>query len=359
MNRQIRKRWGVVVAAALVVATLGGCGTPPAQSTAQQRTNFIPCVVSDSGGFVDRSFNQLSLAGVKEAAAKVGSGFRAVQSSTVNDLAPNINNLITQRCSVIVAPGFNLIDPVANAAKANAGAKFAMIDDNSIVLPNVKPIVYATDQAAFLAGYAAAAYSKTKVVATYGGQAQPPVTLYMDGFWSGVQYYNKSTNANVRVLGWDQATQQGSFVGDFTSQNISRTIANNFLNQGADVIMPVAAALYQGAGSAIRSSGADAVLVGVDSDLHVADTSGYGDLMLTSVLKNIQPTVATVVEQAASESAFDNSQYVGTLQNDGVGLAPFYQFDTRIPPDLQSQLAHLKAGIVDGSIRVGSPSSLT
>ena len=357
MTLSVRKVTLAGLAAAGVVALLAACGQAPTTSSTGTASKYLPCIVSDSGGFNDHSFNQLGLQGVQEAAKKLGSEYKQVQSKTASDYTPNVNQLISQKCNIIVASGFNLVSTVQTAAKANTGTDFAMIDDNSIKLPNVKPVVYNTNEAAFLGGYVAAAYSKTGVVATYGGQELPSVTIYMDGFYDGVQYYNQQNSKNVKVLGWDETTQKGTFVGNFTDQNASKTIATNFIDQKADVIVPVAGSLYQGAGAAIRSAGNTAVLEGVDADIFLTDTNGYQDLMLTSILKNIQPTVATVVEQAASKNTFDNTQYVGTLKNNGVGLAPFHDFESKVPSDLSSKVATIKAGIIDGSIKVASPSA--
>lgn len=342
-----------------VVAMLAACGAAPSSSSTAASSKYLPCIVSDSGGFNDHSFNQLGLQGVEQAAQKLGTSYKSVQSKTPSDYAPNVSQLVSQGCNIIVASGFNLVATVKSAAASNPKTDFAMIDDNSIKAANVKPVVYQTNEAAFLGGYAAAAYSKSGVVATYGGMNLPSVTIYMDGFYDGVQYYNKQKGKNVQVLGWDESTQKGTFVGNFTDQNASKTIATNFINQKADVIFPVAGSLYQGAGAAIRSSGTDAVLMGVDADLYLTDTNGYQNIILTSVLKNIQPTVATVVEQAASEKTFDNSTYIGTLKNGGVGLAPFHDFASKIPSGLQAELDKIKAGIIDGSIQAASPSAFT
>jgi len=361
----LTKRIGLGAVAALgSLALLTGCGQAPSStsssgSATKATSKYLPCIISDQGGFDDHSFNESGLNGVKQAAAKIGSTYKQVQSATANDYASNVSNLISQKCNVIVASGFNLVAAVKDAAAKNASTDFVMIDDNSLKADNVKPIVFETSEAAFLGGYTAAAYSKTGVVATWGGLAIPPVTIYMDGFADGVKYFNEQKKKNVKVLGWNEATQKGTFVGNFTDQNKAKTITTNFLNSNADVIVPVAGPLYQGAGAAIKSSGKQAVLEGVDSDLYQTDTAGYKNLMLVSILKNIQTVTNTAVTQAAAGGTFDNAQYVGDLKNDGVGLSSFHDYESKIPSDLQSELDTIKAGIVDGSIKVTSKSAFS
>jgi basic membrane protein A and related proteins len=362
----LTKRIGLGAVAALgSLALLTGCGTAPqssgsssgAASSGAATAAYLPCIVSDQGGFDDRSFNQLGLEGVQAAAKKLGSKYKQVQSATANDYQSNVENLVAQKCNIIVASGFLLAPAVKAAAAKNPDTDFAMIDDTSISAKNVKTVVFNTNEAAFLGGYAAAAYSKTGVVATWGGIAIPPVTIYMDGIAAGVKYYNEQKKKDVKLLGWNADTQKGTFVGNFTDQNKAKTISTNFLNQNADVIIPVAGSLYQGAGAAIKSAKADAVIEGVDADVYNTDTSGAKQYILVSILKNIAVAAEDVVEQSAAKDTFDNSQYVGTLKNDGVGLSSFHDYESKIPSSLQGELDKIKAGIIDGSIQAPSKSA--
>jgi basic membrane protein A len=348
-----------------VVAMLAGCGAAPKSSTAgggassstSAVANYLPCVVGDVGGFNDHSFNQLSLQGVQQAAQALGTKApKKIQSQSSSDYAPAFSSLVAQKCNIIVAAGFQFPKALGASAQANPKIDYAMIDDNSLKLPNVKDIVFETDEAAFLGGYAAAAYSKTGVVATWGGAKYPTVTIYMDGIADGVKYFNQQKHKNVKLLGWDEASQNGSFVGGFTDQNKAKQLTQGFLDQKADVIIPVAGSLYQGGAAAITGSKSNAVLEGVDADLYLTDPK-YKSLILTSILKKVDVAAKDVVEQAA-KGQFDNTTYIGDLKNGGVGLSPFHDFASKVPSGLQSDLDAVKAGILDGSIKVDSPASL-
>src|SRR5690606_22685596 len=131
---------------------------------------------------------------------------------------------------------------------------FAIIDDASIEADNVKPIVFNTAEAAFLAGYLAAGYTTTGTVATFGGIPIPPVTIFMDGFYDGVQHYNEVKGTDVQVLGWDKASQQGEFVGNFEDIAAGQNLARSFIDAGADVILPVAGPVGSGAAAAAQES---------------------------------------------------------------------------------------------------------
>jgi basic membrane protein A len=359
-----------VVAGGLAVlvsaATLTACGSAPDESkdSGSKASDFLPCIVSDAGGFDDKSFNQLSYEGVKQAADELGTDFKGVESNSENDYAPNIDSLVSEGCNVIVTVGFALAAATKDAAAANPDTKFVLIDDaadggedgqtfdGKADEPNIKPLLYDTAQAAFLAGYAAADYSKAGVVGTYGGQPYPTVTIFMDGFKQGVDYYNKENGKNIKVVGWDG--KNGSFTGGFEANEKATNTAKQLIDQDADVLLPVGGPIYQGALTAIADSGKDVAMLGVDADLYQTDPNTK-DVVLTSVLKNMKISTYEAITSAEKDSAnFDFSPYVGTLENNGVGIAPFHDFESKVNPDLTSKLDTIKKGIIDGSIPVNS-----
>ena len=349
------------LALASSVAILAGCASAPESGSSASggsgSSDFVPCMVSDAGGFDDKSFNQLGYEGLQEAAKTAGAEAKTVESADETVYDANLSNLADQGCGLIVTVGFALADATKTAAEANSGVDYATIDDASITADNVKPITFNTSEAAFLAGYAAASYSKTGTVGTFGGQQFPTVTIFMDGFADGVEYYNEQKSKDVKVVGWDVASQNGTFTGGFEAGTTAKQSAQTLIDQGADVILPVGGPIYQSAAEAIRDSGSEIVLVGADSDTYETD-SANSDLFLTSVLKGIKQATDDVTTQASSGD-FSNEPYVGTLENDGVGIAPFHDYEDKVDAGLSDELDTIKAGIIDGSITVESPSSLT
>lgn len=312
-------------------------------------------MVSDSGGFDDKSFNQIGKQGLDAAASDLGVKANAVESQAETDYASNIDNLVSDGCNIIVTVGFLLAEATKTAAEANPDVDFAIIDDSSIDLPNVKPIVFDTAQAGFLAGYAAASYSKSGIVGTFGGIPIPPVTIFMDGFVDGVTYYNSENGTSVVALGWDVAKQDGAFTGGFDANDTAKSTAQNLIDQGADVILPVGGPIYKSAAQAIKDSSKDIALIGVDADVTETDPD-IADILLTSIMKGIAVGVSDVVK-ASADGNFDNSPFVGTLENGGVSIAPFHEFEGKVDAALQGQLDALKADIISGAVKVESPSS--
>jgi basic membrane protein A len=361
-TRSAARGGAVALGAALLLVGCAAAPDAPSSTTgasedAAPAVDITPCIVSDEGGFDDRSFNQLGAEGLRAAAETLGVEPIEVESASPADYAPNLASVIDQGCNMIVSVGFNLAEATGAAAEANPDLHFAIIDDNSVEAENVRPIVYDTAQAAFLAGYAAASHSESGIIATWGGIQIPPVTIFMDGFVQGAEYYNEQNGTDVQVLGWDVDAQTGSFTGGFAAGVEAKAMAETFIGQGADVLMPVGGPIFLSAAEAIRDQGEGAgiAMVGVDADLYET-APDYADLFLTSVLKGMSTGVQTVVEEAAA-GEFSNEPYVGTLENGGVGLAPFHDFEGSVDPELQSQLDEVEAAIIAGEIEVASPAS--
>jgi basic membrane protein A and related proteins len=317
---------------------------------------FKACMVSDSGGFDDKSFNQTSYKGLTDAKTQLAIETGQVESQTAADYAKNIQSMVDAKCNIIVTVGFLLSDDTLAAAKKNSDIKFAIVDNNDPktypAVKNLKPLTFNTAQSSFLAGYLAAGMSKTKKVGTFGGQNIPTVTIFMDGFSQGVDYYNKQKGTDVKVLGWDAAKQDGQFTGDFEDPKGGQRTAQGLISQGADIVFPVAGPAGLGALQAVKASGGKVNAIWVDTDGCVS-AEQYCSNIITSVFKGMDVAVTDAIK-AAKDGSFSNKPYVGTLENEGTGLAPFHDFDSKVPADLKSELEALKADIMSGKITIES-----
>ena len=329
-------------------------GSSTAATTAAGKT-FNACMVLDTGGVDDRSFNQSSWAGLQTAnKSNPNIAISYVASNSQNDYTPNLTAEVNKGCSTIIAVGGLMGDAVKKAAAANPTQQFAQIDSGSSG-PNVYGLQYNTAQGGFLGGYLAAAMSKTGKVATFGGLNIPPVTIYMDGFWEGVQYYNTAKSKNVQVLGWNEKNQKGgTFAQSFTDQNKGRSISQAFVQQGADVIFPVAGGTGLGSGAAAQAAGGKVSVLWVDTD-GCTSAAQYCKYFLSSVTKNLTDSVTQYVT-ASTGGTFPTGSYIGVLKNNGTGLAPFHEFDSKVPAGVKADLEKVKADIISGKIVITSPS---
>ena len=310
----------------------------------------LVCEVTDVGGVDDKGFNASAWAGAQRAAAEFGGEAKVLESQAETDYEVNINSFIDQGCDLIVTVGFLLGEATQVAAEANPDTNFTIVDfAYDAPTDNLKGLVFNTDEAAFLAGYAAAAVTETGVVGTFGGINIPPVTIFMDGFVRGVRYHNEIKGTDVQVLGWDPDTQEGSFTNNFESLDDGRAFAQSLVDEGADIVMPVAGPVGLGSAALANELGSFLV-IGVDSDQFEADTNN-SSVYLTSVLKRIDNAVFDAADVAFNGS-FSSDLYVGTLENEGVGLASFHDQADKISSDLQSELDQLREDIISGTVDV-------
>ncbi len=368
----------LAVSATLVIAACGSSHSGASSSTSSSATSsstasaaggakFLGCMVTDTGGINDRSFNASSWAGMQAAAAADSSvSVKYLQSTTQSDYTPNINTFLGEKCGIIVTVGFLMGAATESAAKANPTQKLAIVDCSyasdcltGTKESNIDQLVFNTVQDGFLGGYLAAGMSKTGKVATFGGEDFGTVTIYMDGFWDGVQYYNSKHGTHVQVLGWNETTQKGSFTGDFTNQTKGQQLTQTFISEGADIIFPVAGNVGLGAAKAVQV--ADQAAGSQKVNMFWVDTDGcvsapqYCKYFITSVEKGIVAAVKTAVLNAANGTA-SGSTYVGTLANGGAVLAPYHDFASQVPAALQNELKQIQAGIENGSIQTPTKS---
>lgn len=353
----------LVAAAGIVTLALAGCGGGTTSnggggtSEAKDAATFKACAVSDAGGWDDKSFNESAYNGLKAAQDSLGIQINTAESSSDTDFVPNVEAMVSDGCTLIIGVGFNLEQAIHKSAEQNTDLHYALVDSSftdgqeTVTVENGRPLLFNTAEAAFLAGYAAAGMTKTGKVATFGGMKIPSVTVFMDGFVDGVDAYNKAKGTSVQVLGWDKATQNGSFTQDFDNQTLGKEQAQQFISQGADIIMPVAGPVGLGAAAAAKADG-NTWIIGVDSDWYEANPD-YSSIVLTSVMKEIGASVEQSIKDSV-DGKFSSDPYVGTLANGGVSLAPFHDFDAKVSDELKADLAKLTEDIKTGKLVIES-----
>lgn len=353
----------LVAAAGIVTLALAGCGGGTTSngggttSEAKDASTFKACAVSDAGGWDDKSFNESAYNGLTAARDNLGIQINTAESSSDTDFVPNVEAMVSDGCTLIIGVGFNLEQAIHKSAEQNTDLHYALVDSSftdgqeTVTLDNGRPLLFNTAEAAFLAGYAAAGMTNTGKVATFGGMKIPSVTVFMDGFVDGVDAYNKAKGTSVQVLGWDKATQNGSFTQDFDNQTLGKEQAQQFISQGADIIMPVAGPVGLGAAAAAKADG-NTWIIGVDSDWYEANPD-YSSIVLTSVMKEIGASVEQTIKDSV-DGKFSSDPYVGTLANGGVSLAPFHDFDAKVSDELKADLAKLTEDIKSGKLVIES-----
>ncbi|MBN1221168.1 MAG: BMP family ABC transporter substrate-binding protein [Anaerolineae bacterium] len=308
---------------------------------------FKACQVTDTGGIDDKSFNATAWKGMQEAQAELGVESKYLESQQQTDYDKNITQFIQEDCDIIITVGFLLGDATKKYAEQNPEVPFSIVDfAYDPVIPNVLGQVFNTDEAAFLAGYLAASQTQTGKVGTWGGIAIPTVTIFMDGFLAGVNYYNQQKGTDVEVLGWNGT--DGLFINNFESAEDGKKASESLADEGADILLPVAGPAGLGAAAVAKERGL--MVIGVDADWY--DTAPeYQDFELTSILKNMNVTTKEAIKRVM-DGNFEGGVIVGTLDNGGVGLAPLHNFESKVSQEVKDELAALEKEVAAGNIKV-------
>jgi len=281
----------------------------------------------------DSVFTATAWKGLERAQDRLGAKIERYENTQFEDFSPGINHFINNNFDMIISLGYYGADATRIAAEHYAEKTFVCVDHAyGGGTPNLAGASFDVAQAAYLAGYLAAGMTKTGVVAVMGGMNIPPVVAFMDGFANGVSHYNEVKDANVIVLG------KKTFLDSFENQALAQTVAGIQLAAGADILMPVAGDAALGAAAAVLARG-HAMIIGVDADMYLSAPE-YKSIVLTSVVKNLDTAVFELV-RSVKYGTFDGTDYVGTLANGGVSLAPFHDFDDDIPESLKKDLEAL------------------
>ncbi len=367
-------------AAVLVALLLGACGSPIAGVTTTSETTsttdaagstttgptvttvpppgagLLACQVSDFGGIEDQPINQVAWTGMEQAAADFGVAIEFLRSNDESNYRRNIDAALEMECDLVVTTGVLMAPETAVASRDNPGGRFAILDHpvgafdpwGSPPPLNVRGLTFQVDEAAFLAGYLAAGMTTTGIIGTFGGLDIPPVTAYMDGFRRGAMHHDVVHGTVTTVVGWDGT--EGLFTADFVSREEGQAAAQELVDLGADVIFPVADRAGEGACTAAALADGTVLVIGKDWDWHGA-AADCAPVLLTSVLKRYDVAVYKTIQNIVVISALGN-QFLGNLENEGVGLAPFHDLANRVPDELAAELESLAGDIVAGRVAV-------
>ena len=336
--------------AAVSALVLSGCAAAPEETTAEP-IDFLACAVSDEGNWNDKSFNEAVYTGLLQAEAELGVQINALESATPEDFEPNLQASVDAGCDIIIGVGFALGDAITKISAENPELNFALVDSTS-ESTNVKPLLFETAEAGFLAGYASADYSTSKTLGTFGGLPFPSVTDFMTGFYFGAMQWGMDNDAEVTVLGWDPANPDGGdFMGGFAPNNPEGlAIAKTQIQAGADVILPVGGNQFTSVQAAIDELNPEAAMLGVDVDI-AAQNPDLAKYILTSIEKRMTIATFDVIKGLVDGAAFDATPYIGTLANKGVAITAFTDFASKVSSGLADKLAELEAGIIDGTYK--------
>jgi serine/threonine-protein kinase len=325
--------------------------TPPqsTQVASLKNTDIKVCVLGN--GSTDIYGNDfITWEGAQTAQEKfeVSIDYLQADTSQSDPYGPVVQKAIDIGCKLIIGDSYFWSDAILKVSPQYPNQLFGMVDvtfDPS--LPNLLDTWFEISQSGFLAGYLAAGQTKTGVVATFGGMDIPAVTHYMHGFALGVEAFNKNTGAGVKVLGWDAKNLQGTITGDFSSKDKGYEVAKQFVQQGADIILPVAGFENVGAMQLCNEAG-KCQIIACDMDATQLYPE-YADIILASAVKNFNVFVVNAVDMLISNK-FSGGHWIGNLQDNGVDLVINPKYSSQVSEELLNQMEGIRKSLISGEI---------
>jgi basic membrane protein A and related proteins len=298
-------------------------------------------MVTDIGKLGDKSFNDSAWAGVEAGAEAVGGEARVIETVDPNDYERNIGQFIAEDYDVIVTVGFGLGEQTITAAQANPDIHFIGVDQfQAETIPNLTGLVFEEDKAGFLVGALAALYSKSgSIGAVLGTDAVPPVWRFGEGYRAGALYAKPDINIQTvyhNDVGFDKT---------FSDPEWGRATALSMLDQGVDVVFGGGGTTGNGAlvGVAERAD-TGAAAIGVDTDQYFTVPEAQA-VLLTSAIKVIDQGVADLIQQVA-DGTIQGGNSVGD-----VGIAPYHDFDSKVPAEVKARIDEIRTQLEDGSLQ--------
>ncbi len=351
VDRRLRKFLAVLLAFAMVAALVAGCGGDAKDDTSgtgdEPKSEIKAGMVTDTGGLGDKSFNDLAYAGLVRAEEEFGVEIKAIESNEIADYRPNIDQLAQAGYQAIFTVGFLMTDTTTETAGDYPEVTFGGIDQfYPSPTDNLAGLLFKEHEAAYLAGVVAGLATKDtfddrlndqNVIGFVGGMDIPPVEKFEVGFIAGA----RSVNPDVKVI--------SLYAGTFDDQAKGKELALSCIDQGADVVF--AAAGLTGVGSITACQEKGALFIGVDADQYET-VPGSGDVMLTSAIKRVDNAVYETIKQVV-EGTFKGAQNMEFgLAEDGVGLAPYHDFDSTVPQAIKDAVDAARSAVLDGSVTV-------
>ncbi|GAA1462438.1 BMP family ABC transporter substrate-binding protein [Nocardiopsis exhalans] len=297
----------------------------------------------DVGGRGDRSFNDSAYRGLEQAAEELGvqtQDFEPADGEAESAKEERLATMAEEGYDLVIAVGFAYDAAVQSVAPDYPEVDFAIVDSEIEGIDNVTSLVFAEEQASFLAGAAAALTTEEDHVGFIGGVETPLIRKFEAGFLAGVEHVNEDIDVEINYL-----SQPPDFAG-FNDPAQGREAAQAQYDRGADVIYHAAGA----SGNGILQSAVENefTFIGVDSDQYENAEDEQKPYVLTSAIKQVDVSVFELISAAVDGSVEGGIQRFD-LSDGGVDYTT--SNGEAIEP-IQEELDELKQQIIDGDIEV-------
>lgn len=344
---------GLGVAAVGMAVTLSACGSSDKKDDGK-KSKHSAAIVTDIGGVDDRSFNQSAWEGLqawgKEHGLKKGvGGYDYLQSQTAADYTTNLDKAVQAGYKTIFGVGYLLKDAVQKAAQQNPNTNFVIIDDIIEGQKNVASAVFKDNEAAYLAGVAAAYTTKTNKVGFIGGEEGAVIDRFQAGFQQGVADAAKQLHKKITV--------DVKYAASFGAPDKGKALAAQMYKSGIDIIYHAAggtgAGVFQEAKALNEKGKGDKVwVIGVDSDQQAegeyTNKDGKKDnCTLTSTIKGVNVAVEDICNDAWDNKFPGGKTLKFGLKDKGVSITKGF-----LSEKAEKAVNQAKQSVIDGKVQV-------
>lgn len=344
----------LIIVTLLVLASLvlAACVAPAGSGGGKKKVGLV----TDVGGVNDKSFNQSAWAGVQKAVKEFGWEAKYIESKQPTDYEKNIDQFATEKYDVIVTVGFMMGDATGIKAKQYPNIKFAIIDsdywptkDSKICpetvkncyddggLKNVTSLMFQEDEVGFLAGVLAGGMTKTGTICSVSGMEIPPVVRFVVGYQNGAKWIKP----DVKPL--------NVYIPSFVDTPKGKETGLSMIGQGCDVVFGVGGNTGNGGLLAAKEKGLMAIGVDVDQYLTYPEVK---DALISSAAKNVDVAVYEYLK-AVNNKTDKAGVFTANLKNGGVGLAPFHDWDSKIPQAVKDKIKQATEDLKSGKLATG------
>lgn len=303
------------------------------------------CVVY-SGNLGDRSYNDSCNEGAKRANQDFGVEVKNLEGTSAEEWKANLLSACEDGYDLVICSSSNFEEYLSEYAPQYPNTKFAIID-TTVEGANIVSVSFAQNQGSFLAGAAAAMFTKKteienvneeNIIGWVGGMDIPVLHDFYIGYEQGAKYIDP----DIKVL--------QSFAGTWNDPLKGKELTLAQYEQGADIVMNVAS----GTGTGILEGAAEAGKYAIGVDLNQdADQPGH---ILTSMVKRVDNACYLVIESAVKGSFKGGSVSYLTVADGGVSLTDFAvikeALGDKFPQDIVDEVSEIEKKIISGEIKV-------
>lgn len=294
-----------------MILALTACGTKDSAS----KNGYELALITDVGTIDDKSFNQGAWEGLKAYAEENSLTYKYYKPTekSTNSYLSAINLAVEGGAKVIVCPGYLFEEAVYLAQDEYTDTRFIILDGQPHdadykdykINDNVNAILYAEQEAGFLAGYAAVKEGFTKI-GFMGGIAVPAVIRYGYGFVEGAEYAAKE-------MGITDLEIKYQYTGTFEAKPEVQATAAAWYQSGTEVIFGCGGGVGNSVMKAAESY--NTKVIGVD-----VDQSPESNTVITSAMKMLSLSVIDTIK-AYYDGTFPGGEVTTRdIREDGVCL---------------------------------------